>query len=130
MERDIVSRKFDLNTSFIRDYDESQKKDLVPRFLIQCLATNEKADILFFSAENKIRQFFNYLHIASSLYVSDRLQTFWKYVLLYLTLPIAKSWPGKPFIFRHLQNAISTWKINQNFMSFCLMQAHLTQPTS
>jgi hypothetical protein len=94
------------------------------------IAINEKADIHVITAENKIQRFFDYLHTASSLSVCDRLQTFWKYVLLYLTLTIAKFWPGKPFIFRHLQNVISTWKINQNFMSFCLMQTHLTQPTS
>lgn len=128
IERDIVSNKFQL--SLIRNYNEDQRRALVPRFLILSFAVNEEADTCFITAENKIKRFFDYLHTTSSLCVVNRLQTFWRYVLLSLTLLIAKFWLGKSFIFRNLQNVISTQKINQNFMSFYLMQAHSTQPTS
>lgn len=130
LEKDIVLKKFRYSRRFFYKCEESQKRTFVPRFLISCLATDEKADIPFNTAGNKTQWLFNYLHIASSLCVSDRLQTFWKYVLLYLTLPTAKFWPGNPFIFRHLQIVISTREINQNFMSFCLVQANSTKITS
>ncbi|PTB43833.1 hypothetical protein M441DRAFT_43968 [Trichoderma asperellum CBS 433.97] len=74
-EQDIVSRKKPFSTKFIHDHDESRNKALVARYLILCLAID--ADIPL-TLENRIQRTFDYLHIASSLCVSDRLQTFWK----------------------------------------------------
>lgn len=82
-EQAIVS-KMSFSIRLIDDYDEPRKRALVARFLLLCLATDEKADSPL-TVEARIQRTFDYLHTASSLCVSDRLQTFWKYVWLDLT---------------------------------------------